>query len=325
MHFCAVGTIWRAARRMPCAAPSNISRRRPRWIHFTTSSTLDPNFAPAYAGLAATLLVLPLYVDTKVDDLRPRARKAVMQSLELDSTLADGWAGLGYIRMSYDHDWKAAAEAFDRALSLNPNDANTHMWYGDFLSAQGHTVASIARYERAAQLDALSATRHVSLGWMLMATRRFDDSNRELQLAIELDSTLIDGYTHFARLRGFQGHHAESIAILEQAAVRSGRRAVEVGFLGHAYARAARREDARRILAELEARRSEGTATPLTVAFVEIGLGDLDSAFRNLELARRTGDMWLTENNADLVFDPLRADPRWPRLLKRMGVAAPAS
>jgi serine/threonine-protein kinase len=141
-------------------------------------------------------------------------------------------------------------------------------------------------------------------------------------LAIELDSTLVDGYTHFARLRGFQGHHAEAVRILEHAVARSGRRAVEVGFLGHAYARAGRPDDAKRILAELEARRSEGTATPLAVAFVEIGLGDYDDAFKSLELARRTGDMWLTENNADLVFDPLRGDPRWSRLMKRMGVAA---
>lgn len=288
--------------------------------YFRTSSTLDPNFAPAYAGMAAALLVLPLYADIDASEVRPRARKAVLRALELDSTLADGWAGLGYIRMSYDHDWQGAAEAFDRALSINSNDANTHIWYGDFLSGQGLVRESIPHYERAVQLDALSAIRHVSLGWMLMAGRRFDDSARELQLATELDPNLVDGHTHLARLRLFQGHYEAAIKGLEAAVAQSQRRAVEVGFLGHAYAVAGRRADALRIIDELETRRASGNATSMAIAFVHIGLGNIDQAFRAIEQARRAGDMWLTENNPDLIFDPLREDPRWDRLRKRMGI-----
>jgi TolB-like protein/Tfp pilus assembly protein PilF len=289
---------------------------------FQTASTLDPNFAPAHSGLAATLLVLPLYDDVDVKEVRPRARNAVLRALQLDSTLADGWAGLAYIRMSYDHDWQGAAEAFNRALERNPNDANTYTWYGDFLSGQGLVAQSIAQYERAVQLDALSALRHLSLGWMLMANRRFNDSERELTLATELDPNLVDGHTHLARLRLFQGQHETAIKGLEDSVEKSQRRANELGYLGHAYATAGRRDDAVRILNELEARRASGTATPLSIAFVQIGLGDHDKAFKAIEQARKDGDMWLTENNVDLIFDPLRADPRWERLRGRMGLGA---
>jgi adenylate cyclase len=303
------------------------SKRTPealqRAVHyFTQAIAQDPDFARAHAGLASALLVLPLYSDAKTTELQPRARAAALRALALDSTLADAWATLGYVRMSYEHDWRGADEAFRKALRLNPNDANTHMWYGDFQSGRGNVADALLYYRRAVQLDPLSPLLRFSLGWVYTWQRRFDEGIAELQRAIELDPTLVDSYTHLARTRLFQGRYSEAINGLEEAVVRSGRRSLELGFLGHAYAVAGRTPDAQHILDELEARRRTAYVTPLAFAMVYIGMRDFDRAFEALERARKDGDMWLTENNADLVFDPLRNDSRWAALMKRLGIPA---
>jgi len=119
----------------------------------------------------------------------------------------------------------------------------------------------------------------------------------------------------------YQGKHAEAIAGLEDAVERSKRRSYELGLLGHAYAVIGRTADAQKILTELQTRRKSIYVSPLTDALVYIGLNDFDRAFAALEQARKDGDMWLTENNLDLVFSPLRGDPRWAALLKRMGIS----
>ena len=290
--------------------------------HFERALALDPNFADAHAGLAGALLVLPLYVDVKASDLRPRARAAAERAVQLDSTLADGWAALAYVRMSYDHDWAGEERAFRRAEQLNPNDAYTQMWYGDFESGRGNTTAGVEHYTRGVKLDPLAAPLQMALGWGYMWTRRFEEAVEQFNLAIELDPTLVDAQTQLARARLFQGRHDEAIRGLEEAVAHSRRRAHELGFLGHAYAVSGRTVDAQRILEELEQRRATAHISPLPIAYVYIGLGDFDRAFELLEEARREGDMWLTENNADLIFEPLHADRRWTQLRKRMGIAS---
>lgn len=295
--------------------PDGLQRARQ---YFSESINDDPSFAPSYAGLAATLLVLPLYTDVDVTELRPQARTAALRALELDSTLAEGWAALGYIRMSYDHDWDGAATAFEQALRLNPSDPNTRTWYGDYLTGKNELNAAIAQYRRAAELDPLSAIRRISLGWVLSSVRRLDQAAAELQLATELDPSLVDGQTHLSRVRFFQGDHAGGITGLEQAVAQSGRRSAELGYLGYAYAVAGRRTEAEQLLRELNAR--GGGSIHIAQAFIHVGLGDADAAFNALEQARLAGDMWLTENNPDLIFEPLRRDPRWKQLLNRMSI-----
>jgi serine/threonine-protein kinase len=96
---------------------------------------------------------------------------------------------------------------------------------------------------------------------------------------------------------------------------------MHLAFLGHAYAVNGRRAEALRILEELNARRREIYVSPLSFAIIYIGLGQLDDAFHWLELARQAADPWLTENNFDPVFDPVRADARWRKLRREMGFA----
>jgi len=289
--------------------------------YFERAVEKDPQFARAYVGLAGALIVLPLYTDARPADVQARAKAAALKSVSLDPSSAEAQASLGYILMSAERDWAGVGRALEAALRLNPNYATANHWYGDYLAAQGRVDESIAFYERAARMDPLSATIGFSLGWLYMAQRRFDAAVAQLEKASELDPSLIDARLHLARTRLFQGQNAVAIAALEDIVRLSGRRAMHLAFLGHAYAVSGRRAEALRILEELNVRRRETYVSPLSFAIIYIGLGQFDSAFHWLELARQADDPWLTENNFDLVFDPVRDDARWRSLRKEMGFA----
>jgi TolB-like protein/Tfp pilus assembly protein PilF len=289
--------------------------------YFERAIKIDPTFARAYVGLADALIVLPLYTDARPADVQPRAKAAALKSVSLNPTSAEAQASLGYILMSAERDWAGAGRALQGALRLNPNYATANHWYGDYLAAQGRVDESVAYYERAARLDPLSATVGFSLGWLYMAQRRFDAAVTQLEKASELDPSLIDARLHLARTRLFQGQQAAAIAELENIVGLSGRRAMHLAFLGHAYADTGRRAEALRIIEELNVRRREIYVSPLSFAIIYIGLGQSDDAFHWLELAREAADPWLTENNFDLIFDPVRGDARWRKLRREMGFA----
>lgn len=287
--------------------------------YFERAIEKDPNFARAYVGLADALIVLPLYTDVRPIDVQSRAKAAALKSVSLDPSSSEAQASLGYILMSAERDWAGASRALQAALRLNPNYPTATHWYGDYLAAQGRVDESVAYYERAARLDPLSATVGFSLGWLYMAQRRFDAAVIQLEKASELDPSLIDARLHLARTRLFQGQKAAAIVDLENIVGLSGRRAMHLAFLGHAYAVSGRRADALRIIEELNVRRRNMYVPPLSFAIIYIGLGQSDDAFHWLGLAREAADPWLTENTFDLIFDPVRGDPRWRKLRREMG------
>jgi len=290
--------------------------------YFEAAIQIDPKFARAFVGLADALIVLPLYIDARPADVQPRAKQAALTAVSLDPSSAEAQASLGYILMSADRDWTGAGRALRTALQLNPDYATANHWYGDYLAAQGQVGESIEYYERAARLDPLSATISFSLGWLYMAQRNFEAAVAQLKKASELDPSLIDARVQLARTRLFMGQQVAAIAALEEIAQLSARRAMHLAFLGHAYGTTGRQADARRLIEELKLRSRKTYVSPLTFAIIHIGLGERDDAFRELEQAREAADPWLTENNFDLIFDPLRSDARWRKLRSEMGFPA---
>jgi tetratricopeptide (TPR) repeat protein len=226
------------------------------------------------------------------------------------------------VRMSYDRDWQGAGELFQKALAVMPNYATVNHWYGDFLFAQERVSEAIQYYDRALRNDPLFPVLSLSRGWAAMTLRRFDEAIAYYRTALELDSTLVDAHTHLARSLLYQGKTVPAIDSLEKAVTRSGRRPLELAFLGNAYGLNGQSEDAQQVLRELNRRVVREYISPLCQAIVYMGTGDRDRAFEWLERARKENDPWLTENSSDLVFEPLRSDPRWQALKKRLGLAA---
>jgi TolB-like protein/DNA-binding winged helix-turn-helix (wHTH) protein/Tfp pilus assembly protein PilF len=279
----------------------------------------DPTFAPAYVGLAWAYGTLGSpFVGAPPGEVRPKMVSALRKALELDPDTADANLMLAEINMDQWH-WAESATEFKRALAVNPNDAGAHSGFSRWLLFQGHTEEAIAWARRARELDPLGVGG-TEMGWILFQARRYDEAIRELRSAAAVHPD--DGYAYW--FLGFaliaNGQADQAIAPLEKARSLSGGSPPVIGVLVRAYAHAGRRTDALRLLNELK-RRQQTSYVP-TAAFIEayLGIGDNEQALAWLERAYQEKSDILPYIKVEPFFDPLRGDPRFADLLRRVGL-----
>ena len=280
---------------------------------------LDPNNALAQAGLGFCLqyaaffsYVVPLEI---TDDAEHAARKAIV----LDHELVDGWVSFAGIRYYLNFDMTAAELANERALSLNPKHPRALVHYSWQLGEAGRFDEAIEVAKKAIALDPFSPTVRTTTSQAYYLHRDFEQTIVEYEAIIEMDPG--DPSFHFFLAWALEqtGELEQAISHHERAIELSGRASLYVGGLGHAMGLAGRRDEAELILSELIERESEARAEPIHVAMVHIGLGNYDQAIDWLEKAfdARNSHMLYIKQGAQ--FDPLRSNPRFNRLLERMG------
>ncbi len=282
--------------------------------YFETAIGLDPDWALAHSALAEAYVLLAVY-DSEVQPRTsmPRARAAAERALELDDELAPAHAALAAVRLWYDWDWAGAEAGFQRALELDPSYATAHHWYSihQVLMKQPDAVEHA---QRAQELDPLSMVIGTNLGIVRLFTRDYDGSIEALRSTLEFAPGFAFGEEWLISAYIAKGMHEEAV----EAAERLTRTHPEPGrrvFLAHAYAGAGRNADARRILAEVRG----AAVDPLTVASAYAALGDADAAFEWLEKAFERRSLRLSWIGVDPDHDPLRSDPRFQDLLRRIG------
>ena len=279
----------------------------------------DPGYALAYAGLAEC------YAEMSGNYLSPRegfpkAKEAAYRAVELDDTLAEAHVQLGNARALYDWDWTGGEKEFRRALELNAgNAAWVHDWYGYYLGCVGRPEEGIPEIKRALELDPLSATINGDLGFVLYLAHRYDDSIEQSRKAIEIDPTYFNAHGNLGTAYEMKGQLSEAIAAFQKAAQLEDNPWITAG-LGHAYARSGRRAEAMNMLDRMKKQEREKYISPYFIAYIHLGMGEKDQALASLERAyedRSIGLFWI---KVDPVFDPLRPDPRFQNLLKRIGL-----
>jgi TolB-like protein/Tfp pilus assembly protein PilF len=289
--------------------------------YFQSAVEQDPNYAPAYAGLAACYNTLQSVFISALSppEARRQAEEAAVKALQLDSTLAEAHAALGYI-YHYNWNWEAAEQELSRAIELNPNSADAHSTYAVHLSAKGRAEESIAEADRAQELDPLSLSMSIRRGFVLTNLRRYDEAIEQLRRVIALDP---NNYTPqwflgfaYANSRRFD----DAIATAERAVVLSSRAPGALGLLGMCYGHAGRNSEAIKILNELLELNRHRYVTPVALVQVYIGLGDKDQAFAWLEKAYQERSNFMAYLKVESIADPLRADPRLDDMLRRMGI-----
>ncbi|HEY3132941.1 MAG TPA: winged helix-turn-helix domain-containing protein [Acidobacteriota bacterium] len=288
--------------------------------YFKQAVDRDPNYALAYAGLADSYAVLGVYEALPPRELFPKAKEAVTHALEIDDTLAEAHASLANAIQNYDWDWAAAEREYRRSIELSPNYATARQWYALYLDAMGRTDEAIAQIRKAQELDPLSMVIAANLGLIFYHGRHYDRAIEECRKALELDSAFSRAHWYLGLAYAQQLRFEEAIAEFQQAA-RSGDVTFPLATLGHAYARAGRREEAQKVLSELMAASKQRYISPYAVATVYIGLGDKDRAFEWLEKAyqdRSEVFVWL---KVEPLLDDLRPDPRFAGLMRRVGLA----
>jgi TolB-like protein/Tfp pilus assembly protein PilF len=272
----------------------------------------DPVDPLAYEGLAEGYVTLGHGVQARRDYF-PRAKAAAMRALELDPYSARAQSVLADVAVYYEWDWATAEKMFQRAFELDPNVAMTHYHYSWFLAQQRRFSEAIAEHKRARELDPLAPGHTLWLGWLYAYEARYDEAMEEVRKGRELSPDNPLAAMVASTVLSATGEHAR--------AVEEARKLAEVRplrfILARAHAFAGHENEAREVLAELESK--EWTVwNGFTVPSVYVALGDFDAAFEALERAYEMRSPWLPWIGVEILYAPLRGDPRLDDLLRRM-------
>jgi TolB-like protein/cytochrome c-type biogenesis protein CcmH/NrfG len=287
--------------------------------HYEQAVALDPEFALAHAAIASGYTTLALWGTTPPSDARARAVEAVARARALEPDLAEVHSTLAVIEMFFEWQWADAEREFHRAIALNPSDGEVYHWYAHYLLFVGRPGEAVEAFGEARRFDPLSAFHPTCLAGHFVAMGELDRAEVLLRKALDQapESPLAHHYLGWLHER--RGNIADAVSSWEEAARISDIPNL-LGSLGYGYARAGRRADALRIRDELERRSRRGYVAALDRAKVFAGLGERDEAFARLEKAYRDRDAWLAALKLEPGFDALRDDPRFPALLRRIGV-----
>jgi TolB-like protein/DNA-binding winged helix-turn-helix (wHTH) protein/Flp pilus assembly protein TadD len=279
----------------------------------------DPAFAQAYVGLASAYAALgTVFVGAPASETRPKVINAARKALELDPDLADAHVLLAdmYLRQ---WKWTEAEAEYRRALDLNPNDAVALDRFSDWLLCHGRMEEALVWARRARDLDPLGTSGH-TIGWTLFNAHRYDEAIREFRdvLAVRPDDRLPLWPLGWALICNHQAE--EAIPELEKAVSVTDSSPGVVSALIWAYAHAGRRTDALRLLGELKERQQTGYVPAGAFVNAYLGLGDNDEAFAWFERAYEEQSNILIYIKVFPLFDPLRGDPRFQDLVRRVGL-----
>jgi TolB-like protein/Tfp pilus assembly protein PilF len=290
---------------------------------FERAVTADPTYAGAYAGLAQTYLLIPVFGAGRPPDFFPKATVAARKAIELDETSSEGRAALAMLLL-FDFKFAPSEQEFRRAIELNPNYATAHHWFGNSL------LVTLARFDeaikegqRAVELDPLSLIINADLGSTLMIARRYDDAIAQLRKTLVLDGNFAYAHWNLGEALYLKGDVTGAIAEYEKAAALDDDPEI-LALLGRAYAETGKKEQALGLLEKLKALGGQHYIRNYVYTIIYAGLGDKAAAIDYLEKARDGGETpdttWL---KVDPLFDPLRNEPRFQQLVAKMFPQSP--
>lgn len=288
--------------------------------YFGDAIKKDPTFAPAYLGLAEAYSNLRSnFVGDPPDPVLQKQISAARKALQLDPSLTDAHILWGRVQQEQWH-WAEAEAEYRRALELNPHDADAHAALAWWLICQGRAEEGLDSARRSRELDP-TVLDGTLMGWMLFETRRYDEAVHELRSFLAVQPNHAVALWDVGIALTDENQAQDAIPVLEKAVSLSNRSPGVIGGLIRAYARAGRRKDALRLLAELERRRNAGYVPAGAFVNAYLGLGENDKAFFWLEQAYKEHSNTLQFLKLDPLFDPIRGDPRFADLLRRVGLA----
>jgi TolB-like protein/Tfp pilus assembly protein PilF len=287
--------------------------------YFEDAIKRDPGFAPAYVGLANAYNNLgTVFIGGSAEETRPKVVSAAEKALELDPNLAEALVLLASTKQKQWH-WADAEADYRRALELDPNSAAAQEGLGLWLACQGRADEAVASAERGRELDPLGVSFE-DFGWTLFQTRHYDQAIRELRAAVAARPDDFGALMDLGFVLIANNQPGDAIPVLEKAVAMSNRSPGALGILIRAYAHAGRRSDALRLLTELKRRRNAGYAPAGALVNAYLGLGDNEEAFAWLEQAYKEQSNMLQFVKVHPYFDPIRKDPRFADLVRRVGL-----
>jgi DNA-binding winged helix-turn-helix (wHTH) protein/TolB-like protein/Flp pilus assembly protein TadD len=293
---------------------------RKAMTHFQAAIARDPAFAAAHAGIADCWVLLPLYGSTAPAEAFPRAIATAQHALRLDPNLAEAHTTLAYARFMYDWSWRDAEEGFRQAQRLDPGYPTAPQWYAYLLSALGRHEEAIANARLAQRLDPLSLVINADLAFVLYFARQNDEAIAQFERTLELDPRFPYGRFGLAFALAAADRHDEAVSQAREAVELLSGSSVMQGVLGYTLAAAGQVEEARAVRAALAERAQRVRVQPGVFALIDAGLGDEAAALDELEADYRDRSRFVVVMGVWPVFDPLRDEPRWRELTRRVGL-----
>jgi TolB-like protein/DNA-binding winged helix-turn-helix (wHTH) protein len=289
--------------------------------YFSQAIEKDPNYAPAYAGLADSYALAGdwQYGVVTPKEAYPRAKAAATKAIALDNALGEAHISLAWCLDGFDWDWESGGREFKRGIELNGGYATGHHWYGWHLATLGRHGEAVAELEKAKSLDPLSLIIGADLAEELLIAHRYDEALKQSRETMNMDPFF--AFTHYVLGEVLAQEHMpnEAIAELQKAVELSPGSTAFAANLANAYAVTGRREEAVKILSDLKNRSRAGFSNAPEIAVVYVGLDEKDQAMAWLERA------YAERFNPGVLmrpaFDSVRSDPRFQDLLRRIGLA----
>lgn len=289
---------------------------------FQRSIQIDPTYAPPYAGLADCyqLLGSAPYSTLMPSEAFPKAEEAARKALQLDDTLAEAHVPLGISELVYERNFPEARKEFERALELRPGYATGHQFFGYYLTAMGQTEDAIGERKKAVELDPVSPLLHSALGEAYYHARRFDLSIAENTEALELDTSYAIALVNIGRAYNRLGMHQQAREAFQKILAAAPEDPAILSLLGHEYAVSGDVAKAEKTLTKLQEISAKKYVPAVYFAVIYTGLNRKDEAFHWLDKAFEERCEYLVYLRSEPLADPLRSDPRFPRLLARLGL-----
>jgi serine/threonine-protein kinase len=285
---------------------------------FRQAIVAQPNYPLAFSGIADSYSLLPIY-DSKVKatETMPQAKHAALKALSLDEGLAEAHASLGLTLSLFDYDWAGAERHFQRAIELNPCAPSPHQWYCELLVNTGRLEEGLAEGQQAVHIDPLSLITNLGLGIALNSARRYDEAVVQLQKTLDLDARFADASYFLFEAYANQGKYQEAVEVYARQKSLDGEPSAEIAAMQQAFAEHSWEGFLRHRIAFLEAQQHP---IPEEVAAFCARAGDEERACAWLERSYEGRSARLTHLKVDARYDKLRPNPRFARLVHRIGL-----
>jgi TolB-like protein/DNA-binding winged helix-turn-helix (wHTH) protein/Tfp pilus assembly protein PilF len=301
------------------------NKRRPDSLkvalaYFNQAIDEDPTYAQGYSGLADTYALLGdwQYAVMPFKEALPKAKAAAVKALELDSSISEAHTSLGYCLRAFEWDFDAAGKEFRRAIEINPSYATAHHWNAMNLGLLGRYKEALVEMKTADNLDPLSLIINSDLAEFLLLTHSYDESAAQSRKIIEMDPDFAIGHKQLGDAYLLKKMDKEAVAELQNAVELSGGAPICIADLASAYVASGRMNEATKLLSDLEKRSNTSFTDAPQIAMIYAAMGDNGQAMKWLERAyeERFNPSILLRSG----FDPLRSDPRFQDLLRRIGL-----
>ena len=290
--------------------------------YFESAQNEDPGCALAYGGAAFANACLAIFGWAPPREVMPIGKQTALAALRIDDTDAEFHRGLAFVRHWYEWDWVGAEKGYRRAVSLQPGDAGTYVQYGEVLTHVGRFDEAIALLGQALKLDPVSPEANRMLGQVLFYARRYDEAIDCLRKAQELAPAYWVLEFYLGEVYSAKGQYTDALQAAEQALSLAPAEPLCLALFGYVNAKIGRHAEARETLEKFRQWRSRTYFSPVMIHWIHLGLGQNEQALDWLETAVEDRDPLCTVSKVSPFVDPLRSEPRFQKLLRKMGFDA---